>query len=178
MKFWYDALDRETRKRVQKKNDAGSHQYYVNTYSEYDTAASGYFNTGRLTRQYTTGPGAHGIDFYYDKRGNLTQRVTEVDGKYYHRYAEYRRAGHLKRQTYHNTPGQTGTKWTPIIIHDTANRVETFGNYITGTTYGHDLLNDAKDICFSIKGGNLESRVSSNEIRIGSTEIEESLEQK
>ena len=137
--FWYDELGREERKRVQRKNDAGVHLSYTNTYTRYDgegsTQASGYYYTGFLTKQWTDGPDAHTIENRYDRRGNIVWQNNTLNGKTYNWLAQYTVAGQLLRQTYYYNPGQTSRKWTPVIQYDTADRQVAFGSYITSTTY-------------------------------------------
>lgn len=137
--FWYDELGREERKRVQRKNDAGAHVSYTNTYTRYDgegsTVASGYYYKGFLTKQWTDDPDAHIIENRYDRRGNVVWQNNTINGKTYNWLAEYTVSNQLYRQTYYYNPGKTSRKWTPVIRYDTADRQVSFGNYITSTTY-------------------------------------------
>ena len=133
--FEYDDLGRVTLKRVERRDETGLLISTIDTRSVYDEAVAGYYNKGRLTRQYFDGQNDHDIRFRYDRRGNLIRREVEVDNTDYVWEAEYTVAGDLKRQTYHDTPGSASTSWTPDIIYDTANRVVSFGSHITGTTY-------------------------------------------
>ena len=134
IKFWYDSLGRETRKRVIKINDDAT-TTNTNIYSEYDVPSGSFANIGRLTEQRLTGPGAHQINYGYDKQGSLVSRTTSVDGKNYVWQAEYTPTGQIARETYHSTPGATTTNWTPYFTYDTADRVKSFGSYITSVTY-------------------------------------------
>ncbi|MVO18727.1 RHS repeat-associated core domain-containing protein [Parasedimentitalea huanghaiensis] len=137
--FWYDALGRAVRKRVQLKSENGSHVSYTNTYMRYDgdesTKAAGNYYTGFLTKQWTDGPDAHVVENRYDRRGNVVWQNNTVRGKTYNWSAQYTISGQLSRQTYFYKPGQTSRTWTPAISYDTADRQVAFGGYITSTTY-------------------------------------------
>lgn len=100
----------------------------------------------RLTEQRLTGPGAHQINYGYDKRGSLVSRTTSVDGKNYVWEAEYTATGQIARETYHSTPCATTTNWTPYVTYDTADRIKSFGSYMTSVTY--DIWNNRETAIF------------------------------
>lgn len=137
--FWYDELGREERKRVQKRDDAGAHVSYTNTYTRYDgeesTTASGYYYIGFLTKQWTDGADTHTIENRYDRRGNVVWQNNTTNGKTYNWLGQYTVSSKLYRQTYFYNPGSTSRKWTPVIKYDTADRQVAFGSYITSSTY-------------------------------------------
>ncbi|HHJ19944.1 MAG TPA: hypothetical protein ENJ84_09030 [Gammaproteobacteria bacterium] len=141
IRFTYDALDRVTAKSVY-KSDGTLESRILSTYDEPNPS---YSNIGQLTN--ISDLNGNAIRYYYDKKQGLLQREHHlIDGKTYIIHRSFRVTGDLNRILLPSKPGTTAREWLPLLEYDSANRLKSFGSYITNIDY--DLRSNPTQVTY------------------------------
>lgn len=115
IRFWYDLLDRVTRKRVTWTEDGTTQE--DNTYYRYDAnnpETDGNYNTGQLTRLINTD---HEVKYGYDVTGGIKTEFHKVGNRTYRLDNTYHRNGSLHKASY----PQNNQGTAPLVLQHSYN---------------------------------------------------------
>ncbi|MEP0951054.1 MAG: RHS repeat-associated core domain-containing protein [Paracoccaceae bacterium] len=127
IKFWYDPLQRQTRKDLLRSN--GSLENRI-TYT-YGEVRSGRYNKGHLT---TASQSDHTVTYDYHHTGQVWVEKHTINGRTYQLSNRFR-FGQLNEQRLPYSPGSTATRWEGLMAFDAGNRMTSFAGRINAVDY-------------------------------------------